>query len=152
MNSWVLWVQSKNYFLCWNCWKKKKNQKQPVGKMLKVLNLEVCNTDTYVRPVSCVAGDGQKVKSNNSCSRTLAPPNQLSTKQPEPPVTSQSQHEGLPDFPREAAMLSNYSTYAVPFRRGRKICILFLKTLVYLLDCWNGEKVANRKHQKGLKV
>lgn len=75
--------------------------------MLKVLNLEVRYTDTYVRPVSCVAGDGQKVKSNNSCSRTLAPPNQLSIKQPEPPVTSQSQHEGLPDFPREAAMLSN---------------------------------------------
>lgn len=103
--------------------------------MLKVLNLEVRNTDTYVRPVSCVAGDGQKVKSNNSCSRILAPPNQLSIKQPEPPVTSQSQHEGLPDFPGEAAMLSNYSTYAVPFRKGRKICILSLKTLVYLLDC-----------------
>lgn len=124
--------------------------------MLKVLNLELCNTETHMKPLSCVAQHGQKVKSNNSCSRTPSPPNQLSIKQPEPPVTSQSQYEGLPDFPGEAATLSSYSACAVPVGKGRKVCNLVLKTPVYLLhialDCWNGEKVANRKHQGGLQV
>lgn len=96
-----------------------------------------------------MAQNGQKVKSNNSCSRIPSPPNQLSIKQPEPPVTGQSQYEGLPDFPREAATLSNYSPCTMPFGKGRKIFNLVLKTLVYLLhialDCWNGEKVANRR-------
>lgn len=100
--------------------------------MLKVLNSEVHNTETYVKPLRCVAGDGQKVKSNNSCSDILGPLKKLSLKQPEPPETVQFSCEGVSDFPREAAMLSNYSIYAMPFRKGRNVCILFLKTLVYL--------------------
>jgi len=112
--------------VCWNFYenkwkvkKKKKTQKQPVSEMLKVPNLEVHSTETHMKPLSCAARDGQRVKSSNSCCRMLAPMNQLSVKQPEPPVMGQSRYEGLSNFLREAAMLSNYSTEAMPFRKQR---------------------------------
>lgn len=95
--------------VCWNLKKKKKVKKKSemAREMLKVLNSEVRNTEIQMKPLSCVAQHGQKVKSSNSCSRIPSPLNQLSVKQPEPPVTGQSQYEGLPDFPAEAATLSN---------------------------------------------
>lgn len=114
--------------VCWTL------QKTPTQGKIREKSETVHHTETHVRHLAFRARNGQKVKSSNSCSRILAPQNQLSLKQPEAPVTRQSQ--------------LSLAWWQCPLEEEA----VWFWMLIYLLDCWNGEKVANRKHQKGRKV
>lgn len=80
MKCWVLWVQSKIPFcvlkLLRKIWKVKKNKRKKrnirrgqSGKCLKLQHTQ----QTHTRPLSCVSGCGQKVRSNKGFCRILVP-------------------------------------------------------------------------------